>query len=57
MRQVTDVREWQDHLFALMCSFGDFCDAHGLRYQLFVMDSGTTPQELLEKAGEIIRTE
>lgn len=35
MRQVTDVREWQDHLFALMCSFGDFCDAHGLRYQLF----------------------
>ena len=35
MRQVTDVREWQDHLFALMCSFGDFCDAHGLRYQIF----------------------
>ena len=29
----------------------------GLRYHLFVMDSGTAPQELLEKAGEIIRTE
>lgn len=35
MRQVTDVREWQDRLYALMCQFGDYCAAHGLRYQLF----------------------
>ena len=35
MRQVTDVREWQDRLYAIMCQFGDFCKAHGLRYQLF----------------------
>ena len=35
MRQVTDVREWQDRLYALMCKFGDYCAAHGLRYQLF----------------------
>ena len=35
MRQVTDVREWQDRLYAIMCQFGDFCNAHGLRYQLF----------------------
>ena len=35
MRQVTDVREWQDRLYALMCQFGDFCQANGLRYQLF----------------------
>ena len=35
MRQVTDVREWQDCLYALMCQFGDYCAAHGLRYQLF----------------------
>ena len=35
MRQVTDVREWQDRLYALMCRFDDFCTAYGLRYQLF----------------------
>ena len=35
MRQATDVREWQDRLYALMCQFGDYCAAHGLRYQLF----------------------
>ena len=35
MRQVTDVREWQDRLYVLMCQFGDFCQANGLRYQLF----------------------
>ena len=35
MRQVTDLREWQDRLYAMMCQFGDFCAANGLRYQLF----------------------
>ena len=35
MRQLTDIRERQDRLFALMCTFADFCQAHQLRYQLF----------------------
>lgn len=35
MRRVTDVREWQDRLYALMCQFADFCEANDLRYQLF----------------------
>lgn len=35
MRQLTDIREWQDRLYALMCQFADFCEAHALRYQLF----------------------
>ena len=35
MRQLTDVREWQDILYALMCRFADFCEARNLRYQLF----------------------
>lgn len=35
MRQVTDVREWQDVLYAMLCLYADFCEVRGLRYQLF----------------------
>lgn len=35
MREVTDLRERQDRLYALMCMFADFCQEQGLRYQLF----------------------
>lgn len=32
--QILSDREIQDVLFGLMCSFADYCDAHGIRYYL-----------------------